>query len=132
MVYFEMAKTVIKSLIHGPSTIRYPAEPAKQYPISRGHVTIDPAKCISCGMCMRKCPADAICVMRDEKLWEIDLFKCHVCNCCVEVCPVHCLSMDAEYRPAFSEHEGVKTVKITYVKPEKKAVKKPAEEKSEE
>ncbi|TAJ44741.1 4Fe-4S binding protein [Methanofollis fontis] len=119
MAYFEMAKTVVKSVIRGPATIRYPAEPAKKTPISRGHVTIDPSRCISCGMCMRKCPADAICVVREEKTWEIDRLRCHVCNCCVEVCPVHCLTMETEYTPAVTVHEGRELVHITYVKPER-------------
>ncbi|HDS62641.1 MAG TPA: 4Fe-4S dicluster domain-containing protein [Methanofollis liminatans] len=121
MAYFEMAKTVLKSVIHGPSTIRYPAEPAKITPISRGHVTIDPSQCISCGMCMRKCPSDAICVSREEKTWEIDVLRCHVCNCCVEVCPVHCLTMETQYSSAVTVHEGRVLVKITYVKPERPA-----------
>jgi len=129
MAYFEMAKTVLKSVLHGPATIRYPAQPAKKTPISRGHVTIDPSKCISCGMCMRKCPSDAICVSREEKTWEIDRLRCHVCNCCVEVCPVHCLTMETQYSPAVTVHEGLELVKITYVKPEKLAKPAKAEEK---
>ena len=71
MAYFEMAKTVLKSVLHGPATIRYPAQPAKITPISRGHVTIDPSTCISCGMYMRKFPVGArSCVTREEKKWE--------------------------------------------------------------
>lgn len=127
MGYFQMTKTVVKSIIHGPSTIRYPSVPGKKTPISRGHVTIDPSKCISCGMCMRKCPANAICVERKEKTWEIDRFRCHVCNCCVEVCPVHCLTMETTYTPAATVHEGRELVHITYVKPEKPAKKEPEE-----
>ena len=119
MGYFEMAKTAILTTFRSPATRRYPGVPAKQTPLSRGRVAIDPSRCISCGMCMRKCPTDAICVVKDEKIWSIDRLKCVVCNCCVEQCPVHCLTMETGYTPSMTVHEGIEVVQITYVKPEK-------------
>ncbi|MBP1927509.1 formate hydrogenlyase subunit 6/NADH:ubiquinone oxidoreductase subunit I [Methanolinea mesophila] len=128
MAFFEMARIAMGTLFRRPATRRYPAVAAKQMPLSRGHVTIDESRCISCGMCMRKCPAEAICVEKEEKTWKIDRLRCVVCNCCVEVCPVHCLFMDTVYSPALTEHAGVDIVNITYVKPERPAKKETAEE----
>lgn len=125
MGYFEMAKTAILTTLRSPSTRRYPSVPAKKTILSRGRVSIDPARCISCGMCMRKCPTDAICVVKDEKTWSIDRLKCVVCNCCVEQCPVHCLTMETGYTPSLTVHEGIEMVQITYVKPEKPPRKEP-------
>ena len=125
MGYFEMVKIAILTTLRSPATRRYPAAAAKCTPISRGRVTIDPARCISCGMCMKKCPTDAICVVKDEKTWSIDRLKCVVCNCCVEQCPVHCLTMETGYTPSMTVHEGVEVIQITYVKPERPPRKEP-------
>jgi NADH-quinone oxidoreductase subunit F len=47
---------------------------------------IDPAKCMACGTCLRKCPADAIDGGK-KKIHIIDQEKCTSCGTCFEVCP---------------------------------------------
>ncbi len=118
MTYFEMTKTVIKSLFSRPATLMYPAKPAKKTSLTRGHVCIDPEKCIACGSCQRKCPTQAICVVMKEKTWQIDRLRCIVCNCCVEVCPTKCLSMDTQYTAVMTVHGGL--YKVTVAGPKKK------------
>ena len=120
MAFFEMAKTAMKTLIHRPATMKYPAESAKKTALSRGHVTIDESRCISCGSCQRICPSQAIVVEREAKTWQIDRLRCVVCRACVDVCPVTCLFMDTQYSPSMTVR-GVDVVAITYVKPVKPA-----------
>ena len=43
--------------------------------------------CIYCGLCMRKCPMEAITVDRASKSWTIDREKCVWCGICVSGCP---------------------------------------------
>jgi len=118
MAFFEMTKTAIKTLLSTPATILYPAQPAKKTPLSRGHVTIDESRCISCGTCQRKCPSQAIVVSKEAKTWQIDRLRCVVCNSCVDTCPVKCLFMDTQYSsPVIAR--SVEVVAITYVKPVK-------------
>lgn len=117
MAFFEMAKIAVRTVLRRPATLMYPARPAKKAALSRGHVVIDPERCISCGLCVRKCPAEALCVMKEEKTWTVDRLRCVVCNSCVEVCPVQCLTMDPHYTPAVLTHAGTETIYITYVKP---------------
>ena len=62
MTFFQMTKTVLKSLFTRPATLMYPVKPAKKTEATRGHVKIDPTKCITCRICQRKCPTQAICV----------------------------------------------------------------------
>jgi formate hydrogenlyase subunit 6/NADH:ubiquinone oxidoreductase subunit I len=122
MAFFEMVKTALTTLLHRPATIRYPAQPAKKTALSRGHVTIDQSRCISCGTCQRKCPAQAIVVDKEAKTWQIDRLRCVVCNSCVDTCPVKCLSMDTQYSSPVTAR-SVEIVAITYVKPVKAADK---------
>ena len=127
MAFFEMAKTAIRTVLEKPATRPYPYVPAKRTGLSRGHVTIDVSKCISCGMCMKKCPSEAICISKEQKTWAIDRLRCIVCNSCVEVCPVKCLAMDQAYTPSYTVRPGMEVFAITYVKPEKPAKKEEPE-----
>ena len=113
-----MAKTAMKTLIHRPATMTYPAEAAKKTALSRGHVTIDEKSCISCGSCQRICPSQAIVVEKEAKTWQIDRLRCVVCRACIDVCPVTCLFMDTQYSPSMTAR-SVDTIAITYVKPPK-------------
>ena len=92
MAILKMAATAIKSLFSRPATLMYPARPAKRTPATRGHIVIDPANCITCRSCQRKCPTGAICVEVKEKTWQIDRMRCVICNSCGDVCPTKCLS----------------------------------------
>jgi NADH:ubiquinone oxidoreductase subunit F (NADH-binding)/(2Fe-2S) ferredoxin/Pyruvate/2-oxoacid:ferredoxin oxidoreductase delta subunit len=47
---------------------------------------IDPAKCMACGICFKKCPAEAIDGGK-KKIHIIDQEKCTNCGTCFEVCP---------------------------------------------
>lgn len=47
---------------------------------------IDPAKCMACGICFKKCPAVAI-DGEKKKIHIIDQEKCTKCGTCFEVCP---------------------------------------------
>lgn len=97
MKIFVMAKKVLTSLCSRPATFRYPFVPKTYYKNTRGSITIDINKCIYCGMCQRKCPAQAITVIKADKQWEIDRLRCVSCGYCLEVCPVKCLSMENTY-----------------------------------
>ena len=118
MAFFEMVRTALRTVLQKPVTILYPAQAAKKTPISRGHVVFDGSKCISCSICQRKCPSQAIVLSKEAKSWQIDRFRCVVCNSCVDTCPSRCLSMDTQYT-APAAVKGVETFTITYVKPVK-------------
>lgn len=108
MAYFHFARTVLASLFQKPATTSYPVVPREYHEKTRGKVVIDIDDCIYCGMCMRKCPADAITVERAEKTWKINPFSCIQCACCVDNCPKKCLHMEVHYTaPAAAKTEEV-------------------------
>ena len=124
MSFFQMTKTVLRSLFTRPATLMYPAKPAKKTANTRGHVKINPDGCITCRSCQRKCPTQAICVEVKEKTWQIDQMRCVVCAVCVDVCPTKCLTMDNQYRPAMTARGGLE--KYPVAGPKKKEPATPA------
>jgi ech hydrogenase subunit F len=115
MAVFGMTRTVLRNLFTGPATRRYPwaarrggqAQPhhAAQ---SRGHIENDIETCIFCSACVKRCPTDAIIVIKLEKEWNIDRLRCCTCNACVEVCPVKCLRMETSYtRPTLTRDKDI-------------------------
>ena len=121
----KMLKTIAKQFFHKPVTTTFPAEPAKQFPATRGHIVFDPSKCTSCSICMKRCPSQAITVDRTAKIWTIDRFRCIVCSSCIDLCKFHVLSMEPDYSASATPAErGIDSYAITYVKPERPAPKK--------
>ncbi|MEG0829674.1 MAG: 4Fe-4S binding protein [Anaerovoracaceae bacterium] len=124
MVTFKIGKLVLKSLFRKPATLMYPVVPREWQKRTRGQIGIKETDCILCGICSKKCPANAITVDKKERTWVIERMQCIQCNSCVEACPKKCLVMEPEYTAPNTE-KVVTTVAI----PE--APKKPAAPKGE-
>lgn len=97
MATFRIGKVVLKSLFKKPATLMYPVVPREWQERTRGQIGIRPEDCIVCGICAKKCPANAITVDRNKRTWTIERMQCIQCNCCVEVCPKTCLIMENQY-----------------------------------
>jgi len=69
---------------------------------------IDKSKCTGCGICVEKCPVDAIVI--NEKKATINTEKCIRCGKCHEVCPQEAIRHDRERIP-FETKEKLKEVK---------------------
>lgn len=94
---FTLAGRVLRNLFQKPATVQYPFQPVEYPERMRGHVTIEIASCISCGLCQRSCPSNAIQVDRAAGTWTINRFDCVQCGSCVAACPKKCLSMNKGY-----------------------------------
>lgn len=69
-------------------------EPASTVkPRDDGLPVSDPAKCVYCTLCAKKCPAGALTVDRKEKIWKLDEDKCIGCGTCHDVCPKKAIVM---------------------------------------
>ena len=93
MKIITMFRVILKNLLKGPVTRKYPYEKREAFPGERGVITMpDESKCVYCGICAKKCPSNALTVTRTpEKVWKYERFRCIVCGACVETCPKKCL-----------------------------------------
>lgn len=94
---FTLTGRVLKNLFRRPATTQYPFEPVEYPERMRGHVRIEMEKCITCGLCARSCPSQAIAVDRKAGTWTIERFDCVQCGSCVLACPKKCLFMEKGY-----------------------------------
>lgn len=55
---------------------------------------VNKKKCVSCKKCVKKCPVDAIKMVKGKAL--IDENKCINCGKCIKICPVKAILKDKE------------------------------------
>jgi len=121
MATFRITKLLLRSLFKKPATLMYPVIPREWQERTRGQVGINEADCIACGICQKKCPANAITVDRKKRTWTIERMQCIQCNSCVEACPKKCLVMENQYT-----EPGTEKVVDTFQIPEKAKPAAPA------
>ena len=97
MANLKIGNMIMRSLGQKPATLMYPVIPREWKERTRGRIEIEIDTCIFCGICARKCPADAIKVEREAKSWTIERMGCIQCSSCVEACPKDCLLNVAGY-----------------------------------
>lgn len=120
---FKMGKMTLRSLFKEPETIQYPVV-SKPIPAGlKGHIEVDMAVCILCGICDKTCPADAISVDKGQGSWSIDRFRCVQCGACTRACPKSCLTMAPEYQKPLTKMQ----IDI-FTKPEESEEEKAAKE----
>ncbi len=101
-----MLPRLLKNLFTKPMTVEYPHESIPIPEDYRGAHEYDVEKCVSCSMCAKICPNNAIKMigapdeLKEEfpKTYpEIDLGKCCFCALCEDICPTDALCMSKEY-----------------------------------
>ena len=93
MAVMKFGGRLIRNLFSKPETRLYPSVPREYPERSRGHIEFDPSNCITCNICGKKCPTDAIKVDKGSRTLTIDRMNCIQCGYCVESCPKKCLSI---------------------------------------
>ncbi|AFV22591.1 putative ferredoxin [Methanolobus psychrophilus R15] len=74
---------------------------------------INKKKCIACKKCVRKCPVDAISMVRGTAL--INDNECIYCGKCVRICPVEAILKDKEHID-FEIKSGIKKIRKSLAK----------------
>lgn len=103
---FKILKIIAGNVVGGPATVALPGSvPSPAW--FRGAVTLNPAKCIACGMCSYVCVSNAITGSEETAAyaWAYEPGRCTFCARCVERCPGRALSMAPDPAPSY-EHPG--------------------------
>lgn len=96
----NITKLLLGSLFRKPATRRYPYVAREPFATTRGGVDVDPATCILCSLCQKKCPTGAITVDRPGRTWAIRRVNCIACGACVECCPKKSIAMHPHWAEA--------------------------------
>jgi ech hydrogenase subunit F len=81
-----MIARLVKNLMSGPVTRRYPAEKRAPFPDARGSIELDLAKCDLCGDCARLCPSEALTSDEKKRVLTYNPYRCIYCRLCAESC----------------------------------------------
>ena len=100
-----MIPRALRNLVSKPATRLYPIEIRPSLEGARGGITFDVETCNYCMLCMRRCPAAAITVSREDRVWSIEHLTCIACNACVEVCAKKSLTMSNDKRKVHTRAE---------------------------
>ncbi len=106
-----MLPTVLRNLFGGPATRMYPVTTRVPFENARGQIAFNDDKCMLCGTCALKCPADAISIDKEKKTLSFHPARCIVCEVCVIACPTDAINMAPKWRTPFyqkplEDHEG--------------------------
>ena len=108
----NMLKLVFGNLFNKPATRLYPVAKENTFERTRGRIFFDEKDCIYCGICARKCPADAIKVTRAAKNWELNTLRCIICGECVKDCPKKCITMNSRRRASSPNKKVISFTRI--------------------
>lgn len=89
--------TVLTNLLKRKSTRPYPYQKRAPYPEVRGILKNQVEKCIFCGSCSLKCPANCIEINKQEGTWQYKPYLCILCGNCEAACPVKCLTHTTDF-----------------------------------
>ena len=127
----KMLSEMFKNVTKTPATTGYPFTKVEVPKGFRGQIVFTSENCIGCNICVRDCPADAICITKqgEEKIFGayFDLDKCIYCAQCVLSCPKNALATSPNFELAQLTRDGFRVVFPAKPKPPKVDGDKPAE-----
>jgi formate hydrogenlyase subunit 6 len=90
-----------------PFTREYPAVKVEVPEGYRGRHIFYPDKCISCGLCERDCPANAIELVEvsGKRMPKVFLDRCIFCYQCAESCPREAIKLSTNFEMSTTEKE---------------------------
>jgi len=105
----QMIMEIASAVFKNPFTNQYPIIKPEVPEGLRGRQIFHPERCISCGLCARDCPAEAIEMVdvSGKKMPLIHLDSCIFCYVCVENCPRNALTESTFFELASTNKESL-------------------------
>jgi formate hydrogenlyase subunit 6/NADH:ubiquinone oxidoreductase subunit I len=118
-----LIKDVGSCLFKKPFTREYPAVKVEVPEGYRGRHILNPEKCISCGLCERDCPAQAIELVEvsGKRMPKFYLDRCVFCYLCSEGCPREAITLSPNYEMSTTETEELLVLPEEFISKQKVA-----------
>ena len=102
-------KVLARNILQGPATEAFPYAEAPTPQRFRGKVTMDPQKCVGCGICRHVCAGKAINIQphEDGKGYDFAIWHntCALCGMCRHFCPTRAITMTNDWHNAHGQEE---------------------------
>jgi formate hydrogenlyase subunit 6/NADH:ubiquinone oxidoreductase subunit I len=110
-------------LFKKPFTREYPVVKVEVPEGYRGRHILNPEKCISCGLCERDCPAQAIELVEvsGKRMPKFYLDRCVFCYLCSEGCPREAITLSPNYEMSTTETEELLVLPKEFISKQKVA-----------
>lgn len=102
-------KIMLRNIINGPSTIKYPFEESPAPEKLRGKIRHNPKACMACHMCEYVCAGGAIRIQEsgDKKgvVFTVWHNSCAFCGLCEHYCPTGAIHLTNDYHTAHLQRD---------------------------
>jgi formate hydrogenlyase subunit 6/NADH:ubiquinone oxidoreductase subunit I len=119
-----MLRDMASCLFKKPATRQYPVVKVEAETGYRGRHILYPEKCISCSLCEKDCPANAIELVEvaGKRMPMFYLDRCVFCYQCVESCPREAIKMSTNFELSTTEREEMLVKPDEFVSKEEETV----------
>ncbi|HEX3025638.1 MAG TPA: 4Fe-4S dicluster domain-containing protein [Clostridia bacterium] len=113
-------KVILRNIIKGPSTMKYPFEDSPASEKLRGKIKHNPEACIACHMCEYVCAGGAIRIQEseDKESFRYTVWHntCTFCGLCEHYCPTNAIHLTNDYHTAHLQEDKYDYCEKTIVK----------------
>jgi formate hydrogenlyase subunit 6/NADH:ubiquinone oxidoreductase subunit I len=113
-------KIILRNILKGPSTIKYPFEDSPAPEKLRGKIKHDPEACVACHMCEYVCAGGAIRMQESADKKGIDFVvwhnSCTFCGLCEYYCPTKAIHLTNDYHTAHLQKDKYNYTEKTFVR----------------
>ena len=116
-----LIKDMGSCLFKKPFTQEYPFVKVQAPEGYRGRHTFDREKCISCGLCARDCPANAIELVEvsGKRMPSFYLDRCIFCYLCEEGCPREAIKLSTNFEMSTTEKDELLVTSEEFISKQK-------------
>ncbi len=115
----KFLKVLAKNVLQGPSTDPFPLGETFTPERFRGKVSLDPDKCMGCGICRHVCAAGAIniTVRSDQSGYDFSVWhnSCCLCGQCRHFCPMKAITLSNDWHNAHEQSQKFTWIEKKFV-----------------